>query len=371
MSLLYDYSHGQEWLYRELVAAYYQARRNKRYTANQLKFELNLDRELHELFVDIRDRQYQLGQSIAFVVAKPKLREIFAATFRDRVVHHLVYNWIIDYWERHFIYDSYSCRQDKGTHFGMRRLAHYIRQVTANYTHPAWVMKVDISSYFTSMHHGIMLQLASRILTDPRAGLPDEYLDLLHYLQPIIISARPTRGVSLRGQIELWHHLQAHKSLFNAPEAVGFPIGNLTSQLLSNIYLNELDQFVKNTLRVPAYGRYVDDAYLVSRDREYLDFCRQAINNFLRERLLLHIHPNKTFLHQTYAGVPFIGGIVRPDGIHSGHRLENNYHRFRYTTRHDFHGHDWQIRDIAYRGQLGNFVGWHTLTDAILSSAKG
>ena len=307
------------------------------------------------LFEDIRDRCYELSPSIAFVVTEPKRREVFAAHFRDRVVHHLVFNLMNEYWERHFIYDSYSCRLGKGTHFGIKRLDHFLRQATNNYTREAWVMKLDIDSYFTSMNQGILWELLERFFTDPSQNLPPEYLDLLAYLLPIIVFARPTYHVCIRGRKRLWADLPAHKSLFWIAPDRGFPIGNLTSQLFSNIYLGELDHFVKNTLRVHYYGRYVDDLFLVARDRDFLCRMRDQIESFLRRRLLLHLARRKTYLQPARFGVTFIGSSIQRGRVFPGQRLQHHWQYYLSSTIHYHHGVDWRNNCQSYLGQLRMF----------------
>ena len=350
-----DYFRGQEWLFDLIISSYYQARRHKRSTLNQLNFELDLERNLARLFEDIRDRRYQLNPSIAFIVTNPKRREVFAAHFRDRIVHHIVYNLMIDYWERHFIYDSYSCRLRKGTHFGIQRVAQFLRQATGNYHHEAWVMKLDVDSYFTSINQGIMWELLGRIFTDPRHKLPPEYLDLLAYLLPIIVFARPTYDVSLRSRRQLWQALPDHKSLFWVAPDRGFPIGNLTSQLFSNIYLGELDIFVKNTLKVRYYGRYVDDMVLVDRDRNFLLWARDQIETFLNQRLLLRLAKRKLYLQPARFGVTFIGGQIRPERVYPGRPLQSHWQEDVYITRDLDHGVEWRNNCESYLGQLRIF----------------
>ena len=344
------------WLLEDLYAAYYQARRNKRNTQNQLHFELNLERNLHDLYIEIAARRYTLSPGIAFVVNRPKIREIFAATFRDRVVHHLVYNYIAAYWERQFIYDSYSCRPGKGTHFGAERISHFLRAATANYTREAWVIKLDICSYFINMRRDLVWRLNQKALKDPRLHLDQQRLELLAYLLPIIIFADPTADVQIRGNHQRWQSLPTEKSLFYAPPGQGFPIGNLTSQLFSNIYLNELDQFIKRQLHIKYYGRYVDDFVLIAPKRDDLQIAQTAIGEFLHQHLHLQLSRNKVYLQPAHHGVDFIGARIRPSGIYPGRRVRQNYNQFLRVTALCHQDQDWASVQTSYLGHLSSYA---------------
>ena len=346
----------QRWLLRDLYLAYYQARCNKRNTINQLEFELNLEANLYELYTQIKNRSYTLSPSMAFVVTKPKVREIFAATFRDRIVHHLIYNYISPYWERQFIADSYSCRPHKGTHYAARRMAGFLRAVTKNYTQEAWVLKLDISSYFMTIDKQIMWQFNQQIFSDARAGLPRAVLELLHYLLPIIIFADPTRQVKIRGKISNWQQLPVYKSLFYTPVSIGFPIGNLTSQLFSNIYLHQLDLFVKKKLRFRFYGRYVDDFVLMHRCRTLLLRARSQIASFLHHRLRLQLHPDKIYLQAARYGLTFVGAQIKPFHFAPGRPLRRHYYYYCHLP-FDFHQDCfWHARFVAFIGQLTQYA---------------
>ena len=350
------------WLYQDLWVAYQLARLHKRGTPNQLRFEINLEDNLYSLYQDLLHRHYTLGQDIAFVVEDPKVREIFAATFRDRVVHHLIYDLIAPYWEKRFIYDSYSCRPHKGTHFGIERVAKFLRQATHNYTRQAWVMKMDIKSYFMNIDRQIMWELNQAILQDTRHPLPLPVAELLEYLLPIVIFDNPSGNVEIRGSARKWDSLPQGKSLFLAREGTGFPIGNLTSQLFSNIYLHELDKFVKYKLRAPYYGRYVDDFVLVHPDKKWLLAARAAIADFLTDRLLLTVHPTKFYLQPARFGVSFVGALIRPHGMIPTARFRRHFARWReqsimldHFARWEaqlasFAGHDQKIRHCQTRG---------------------
>ncbi len=344
--------HPDFWLYQDVYAAYYQARKNKRNTTNQLEFELNLEDNICQLAEDLKQRRYQLSRGIAFIVFDPTIREIFAATFRDRVVHHLVYNYIMPYWDKRFIYDSYSCRPGKGTHFGISRVAHFMRGASQNYTRPAWILKMDISGYFMHINRSLMWDLNRVIFHDPHFKLDRHRQALLAYLLPIIIFADPTKDVCLRGWPHDWQYLPNEKSLFRAPINCGFPIGNLTSQLFSNIYLHELDKFIKFELKFRYYGRYVDDFVIIDQDFTKLQRARALISDFLYTHLFLRLHPRKVYLQPVTHGVNFIGARIRHDRIKPSQRVLRHYRQFIQETHLVSHDRLWWARRQSYVGHI-------------------
>jgi len=263
---------------------------------------------------------------------------------------------IYPYWERHFIFDSYSCRIGKGTHFGMKRAQKFLRQVTQNGHRDAFALKLDIQSYFTSMNQGLMWQFNKRIFTDDKCKLSPQELEVLRYLLPIIIFARPSENCTLRGNVDFWDKLPDYKSLFGVEIDRGFPIGNLTSQLFSNVYLNELDQFAKNVLRIQYYGRYVDDIIIFDTDPDLLRAYARAIDTFLRTHLLLQLNQRKTHLQSASYPVNFIGGRITLDNIYPGKRLLANYHKLLKEGPYVDQDDQWQARVQSYLGQFRQFA---------------
>lgn len=242
----------------DLFQAYYDARKNKRSTINALAFEINYESKLFELCEEIKSRKYEISRSICFISFEPVQREVFAADFRDRIVHHLIYNYINPYFERLFINDSYSCRVGKGTSCGIKRMDHFIRSCSRNYKKDCWILKMDIKGYFMSMDRNILYKKVERILAcfGTKSNLD---IDLILFLVRKVVFHDPTKNCVIRGTKDDWIGLPKSKSLFFAGKDKGFPIGNLTSQLFGNIYLNDLDCFVKYRLGFKHYGRYVDD----------------------------------------------------------------------------------------------------------------
>ena len=315
------FSITKERLLEDLYRAYKDARKHKRGKAYQLKFEFNLEDNLVALRDELYNQAYKPLPSTCFIIHDPKMREVFAANFRDRIVHHLFYNYTYGLFERTFIADSYSCLKGRGTHYGINRLRHHIRSVSAGYSRPCYVLKMDVKGYFMSINRGHLLAICRDSLERMRrhkAG-PDgvtweQKIDypLVDYLLEQIVTLDPTRGCVKLGVAEEWDALPSEKSLFHSADNCGLPIGNLSSQLFSNVYMNVFDQYVKRNLGCRHYGRYVDDAYIVSDDRRYLKTLIPQIRDFLERELGLSLNEEKTRIYDARQGVEFLGAYLRP-----------------------------------------------------------
>ena len=292
----------------EVIEAYYDCRRNKRGTMNQLRFEFDYEHELIELWHEINEHRYKPRRSIAFIVDRPVKREIFAADFRDRVVHHLIARRVQPLLEQQFIDDSYSTRKEKGTLYGIRRVEQKIRDCSENYTRDCYVMKLDISGYFMSISKVLLYQCISRFLEE---RYQPEQLSMVLYLLRQTIFNRPEKSCVLKVPRSRWKGLPRNKSLFGTDGSVGLPIGNLTSQLLALLFLDPLDHLVTEEWGVEHYGRYVDDMVLVHPSKEHLLAVRQKIDRWLREHALV-LHPRKMYLQHYSKGVCFVGGVIKP-----------------------------------------------------------
>lgn len=238
---------------------YIACRRNKRNTANALRFEARQEMNLLALRDALVDRSYEPARSVCFFVQRPKLREIFAADFRDRVVHHVLVGFLEGIWEPLFTHDSYACRKGKGVHAAVARPQQFMRQATANGTRPAFTLQLDIRNYFMSIAKPRLLQRVAAKL-NPRRPDHEEAL----WLAEKLVFHDCTHEPVLKGDPRLLDRLPAHKTLFRAPPGKGLPIGNLNSQFFANVYLNALDQFVKHELKCRWYLRYCDDFVLVA-----------------------------------------------------------------------------------------------------------
>ena len=308
----------------DLFTAYYCARKNKRNTINQLEFEINYESNLIQLHDDILNRTYSICPSIAFIINKPVKREIFAASFRDRVVHHLLFNYINSTFENQFIKDSYSCRKGKGTHYGISRLYDSIKKCSKDYKEDCYVLKLDIQGYFMNINKTILQQKLIATLTTASTIKP-AIKDLSHYLIDTILANDATQNCIIKGKISDWNDLPKSKSLFFSKANCGLPIGNLTSQLFSNIYLHSFDTFIKEDNNIKYYGRYVDDFYILSPNILYLKKIITVCKNYLKTQLGLQLHPKKIFLQHFSKGVNFLGATLKPHRKYVSNRAKINF----------------------------------------------
>ncbi len=273
-----------------LLAAARKAQKGKRFRDNVLRFNFHLERELLRLQDELRTKDYRPGPYRTFEIKEPKTRMISAAPYRDRVVHHALCAVIAPILERSFIHDSYANRSGFGTHRALRRFTQFARS-------SRFVLQCDIQKYFLSIDRDILKKILRRKI---------KCLDTL-WLIDIIIDAGSAQEVPARyfpGD-ELFSPLQRRR---------GLPIGNLTSQFFANVYLNGLDHYIKEQLRIEKYLRYVDDFALFDDDRELLRDVRLAIETYLAG-LRLKIHPVKSQLFETRQGANFVGFRVLPDRI--------------------------------------------------------
>ena len=313
----------------DLYKAYREARKGKRKTVDVQRFEANLDANLGILCEQIRGYQYTPSPGTAHIIHRPVIREIFAAPFQDRVVHHLIYDKVYPYLDTRFIYDSYSCREGKGTLFGIERLAYHIRSVSRNGARKAYIVKMDIKGYFMSLPRKELCKRALWWLERQYAGgLKTCEYKMLKFLWTQVIMDEPVTGVKRKGRLSDWDDVPPEKSLFCQEPGIGIVIGNLTSQLLSNIYLDMLDRFVVYDLSYKHYGRYVDDFYIVVTEEELPQVMRdvEAIRLFLLTKGLT-LHPKKMMVATPEMGVPFLGAMVHGDYILPGERLKQNFRR--------------------------------------------
>ena len=316
----------------DLIEAYHDARRHKRGRPYQTRFEMNQERELVNLRDELLERRYTARPCSCFIIHDPKMREVFAAEFRDRVVHHLFYNYTHELFERTFIADSYSCIEGRGTHYGVERLKHHLLSCSQNWTKPCYVLKLDVKGYFMSINRARLLARCRELLGCVRRGggrgataLPGcgmvgtapravRELDwpLVDYLLESICMLDPVANCRIIGDRDEWKLLPKEKSLFNSRPGCGLPIGNLSSQLFSNIYLGAFDDFMKRELKCRHYGRYVDDAYVVASSKEELWSIVPKAREFLRDELELELNEAKVRVIDARRGVEFLGAYVKP-----------------------------------------------------------
>lgn len=310
----------KEDLYNDLLIAYKDAKRNKTNKHYVKSFEKDYKEKLKKLCDDLYNKTYEPSHSSCFIVNHPKKREIFAAQFIDRIVHHLYFNYTHELYENTFIADTYSCIKNRGTHYGIDRMKHHILKESNNYNKECYVLKMDIKGYFIHINRNKLIEISNKQLNKMKSHknsegkIYEKYLDFnfIEYLGDKIISLNPTKKCIIKSPMFEWLKLPSSKSLFYTENNCGLPIGNLTSQLLSNVFLNELDQYVKRELKCKHYGRYVDDFYIVSTNKNFLHNIIPKIKSFLKEKLLLEINDGKTKIINVKQGVEFLGAFIKP-----------------------------------------------------------
>ncbi len=291
-----------DFSFEALVQAYFDCRRAKRNSASALHFEIDLERNLGTLYDDLRADVYTPGRSICFVVTRPKAREVWAADFRDRIVHHLLYNHIAPRFHARFIADSCACIPGRGTLYAAKRLESKIRSITHNWSRPAYYLKLDIANFFVSINKQILHGQLARRVTEP----------WWMRLAEIILFHDPRQDYEFRGRPESLQRVPRHKRLIEQPAHLGLPIGNLSSQFFANVYMDALDQHAKHAIRAQHYIRYVDDFILLHESADWLNAARADIEAFVVETLSIRLNPSKSILQPIARGVDFVGQVIKP-----------------------------------------------------------
>jgi len=269
---------------KNLQKAYLKARRGKTKKYYVINFEENLEIELKNLQEELLNHSYKPKPLKRFIVRDPKTRRIHASAFRDRVIHHAIVNPIEPIFEKVFIYDSFARRKDKGTHLALKRLQKFMYKVSQNgrlikkainnNQIQGYCLKADIKSYFDNVDHEILIRIINNKIEDAET---------------------------------IWLIYQALKNFEGKEKGKGMPLGNLTSQFFANVYLNELDQFIKHELKVKYYIRYVDDFVIIHRSKKRLEFYKKKIEEFINKELKLNLHPDKTGIFSLANGLDFLG----------------------------------------------------------------
>lgn len=286
----------------ELYIAYLDCRKHKRNTASACGFEADLARNLSALHRELSEGSYQIGPSRCFIALHPRPREIWAAGFRDRIVHHLIHNRIAERFYRTFSPASCACIPGRGTLYAKQRLEHAVRSVTRNWSRPAFYLKIDLSNFFVSIDKDILWSLLDR-------NLPDAWTRALTHQ---VLFHDPVLDAEWRSPPEVRALVPKHKQLALAETGRGLPIGNLSSQFFANVYLNLFDQFVAHQRKPDGYARYVDDMLFLRTDKDALQDDLAHSERFLRGRLRTVINPRKTIIQPIERGIDFVGYIVKP-----------------------------------------------------------
>ncbi len=262
----------------QLFATWDKFARGKHGKADVQSFKRQLEKNIFELQAELLADEYQHGKYEPFIVHDPKRRQIHKADVRDRVVHQAVFDVTEPFFEKQFIFDSFSCRKGKGTHAGVRRLRQHLSRASRNNSRPVFALKCDVKQFFANVEHAKLLNLLSISVTDEK---------VLELLEGIINS-------------------------FYISPGQGIPLGNVTSQLFANVYMHQLDWFVKHNLHEEHYIRYCDDFVIISSSRQHLLDLITPIEEFLAAELNLKLHPSKVVIRSWIQGIDFLGYIIKP-----------------------------------------------------------
>jgi len=285
----------------QVFEAYYDCRKRKRNTASARAFEVDLEANLMGLYEELHAGAWTPAPASVFVVRHPKPREVWAADFRDRIVHHLVYRAIGASFERAFIHDSCACIKGRGTLYAADRLEQHLRRATENWSQPAFLLKADIANFFGSILQDRLFEMLARRVRDTTI------LDLCRKL----VFQDVRRDAIVRSTPRELALVPPRKSLFHAAPGVGLPIGNLSSQFFANVYLDGLDQMIKRRLGMRHYVRYVDDMVIVHPSTATLLDAAEAIRAHLAT-LGMALAEHKTSVAPVAKGIDFVGHVIRP-----------------------------------------------------------
>ncbi|MEK6850484.1 MAG: reverse transcriptase domain-containing protein [Nanoarchaeota archaeon] len=315
----YNNLYGKIISFENLVLAWEKARKGKTKKNYVIEFEKNLNENLLDLHYELKNKIYIPKSLETFVLRDPKTRVISKSHFRDRIVHHAICNVIDPIFDKTFIYDSCANRIGKGNLFALERFKLYKRKITKNLRKEAYCLKADIKHYFQEVNHEILIRILERKISD---------VDVVCLIK---------------------HILRNNSNTLFTDNLIGMPIGNLTSQFFANVYLNELDYFVKHRLKAKYYIRYVDDFVTLHESQKQLEEWKGQIDEFLRNKLKLELHPDKSRIIALSKGIDFVGF--------------RNYYHFRLPRKRNINKMKNKIKEfekgeIEYDNLMISFQGW-------------
>jgi len=319
---------------KNLIIAFQKAKKGKSKKNYIKKFEENLAYNLKVLHDELKNQTYKPKSLKMFILRDPKTRKISKSDFRDRIVHHAICNFLEPLFDKTFIYDSCANRKGKGNLFALSRFKFFLRKISKNNSRNCFILKADIKHYFKEVDREILLKIISLKIQDGKT------INLIRLI------------------------------LDNFEGENGMPLGNLTSQFFANVYLNELDQFVKHKLKFKYYIRYVDDFVVLHTSKRQLGILKNEIDTFLRKNLKIELHPDKSKIINLSKGIDFVGF--------------RNFYYYRLLRKRNLRNIKRKInlfnqREIAYEKLFKSFQGWnayakwsnnYNLTNKLINSIK-
>lgn len=259
-----------------LLGAWKEFLKGKRNKRDVQTFQYQLSDNILSLHNDLKNKKYKHGGYYAFNISDPKPRNIHKASVRDRLLHRAIYRKLYPFFDRTFVADSFSCRLNKGTHKALNRLRSFVYKISKNNTKTCWILKCDVRKFFANIDHKILINILTKYI-------PDKNI--------------------------LWLLNQIVESFYSKEYGIGLPLGNLTSQILVNIYMSEFDQFMKHKLKIKYYIRYCDDFVVFLKEKKWLKNLILPIKDFLLDKLRLVLHPDKIFIKTLASGIDFLGWV--------------------------------------------------------------
>lgn len=305
----------------DILEAYQNCLSGKASSPDAIRFIVNLFENITDLTDAINSRTYEPLPSITFVVSRPVYREVFAANFRDRVIHHYIALRLEPLFEGVFSDRTYNCRKGKGQLYGVMQLAADIKECSENFTRPCWYLKCDMKGFFMSIPRKQLADKVDKFILENYKG--DDIEDL-RYLSRVTIMNDPTKNCIRRSPEEVMKMVPAGKTLRGAKPGHGLPIGNLTSQHDANFWLNDFDWMFDIFLYIYWHGRYVDDFYVIYPDKQSLLDAIPKIRSYLLT-LGATLHPRKIEMQSVYKGITFTGMVVKRDRIYASNRMVSNF----------------------------------------------
>ena len=304
-----------------LLEAYYDCRKRKRKTASAIVYEMDYEGKLIALRDRINARTYRPGKSMCFVVTRPRYREVFAAAFEDRIVHHWMALRLEPLFEQIFSPRTFNCRKGKGQLYGVEMLRNDVIQCSHNYTRNCYIMKLDLQGFFMSIRKSMLSDMVDAFILEHYKG---DDIDDLRYLCKTVVLHSPEYHCERHSPLHYWNRLPPNKSLFTNGEGLGVAIGNLFAQLFANFLLNVLDWYLLNDLGFTHVGRYVDDFYIIHPDKAKLLAAVPKIRELLG-KYGLTLSPTKFYIQHYTKGVEFTGSVVKKDRVYISNRTIKNF----------------------------------------------
>lgn len=337
----------------EILEAHFDCIIGKASSPDAITFEVNLFENVVELADSINSRSYQPLPSITFVVPKPVYREVFAANYRDRVIHHYIAIRLEPLFEGVFSERTYNCRKGKGQLFGIRQLESDIREVSHGYTRPCYCLRGDMQGFFMSIPRQ---RLADKVDDFIVANYKGEDIEDLRYVSRITIMNDPTKNCIYRSPEEEMAKVPVGKTLRTSKPGCGLPIGNLTSQHNANFWLNDFDWMFDIFLHIYHHGRYVDDFYLVHESKQVLLAAIPKTRSYLAD-MGIRLHPRKISLQECSQGIKFTGMVVKNGRIYASNRTVGNFESLIYSLNKL--PADYTIEQLAhYVSSINSYLGY-------------